>query len=86
MHLKRCLRVHFFFLCGLFSCDYLAVCRKLCKFVAETKSITNYEKMRKFVFVLLGVLIPTLTANCSNKKNVEKAVIALYIALGGGTK
>lgn len=42
--------------------------------------------MRKFVFVLSGVLIPTLTANCSNKKNVEKAVIALYIALGGGTK
>ena len=56
------------------------------------------KKMRKFVFVLLGVLIPTLTANCSNKKNVEKnaqlseamnmyngakAVIALYIALGG---
>ena len=32
--------------------------------------------MRKFVFVLLGVLIPTLTANCSNKKNVEKAETA----------
>ncbi len=32
--------------------------------------------MRKFVFVLLGVLIPTLTANCSNKKNAEKAVTA----------
>ena len=44
------------------------------------------KKMRKFVFVLLGVLIPTLTANCSIKKNVEKAVIALYIALGGGVK
>ena len=34
------------------------------------------KKMRKFVFVLLGVLIPTLTANCSNKKNVEKAETA----------
>ena len=34
------------------------------------------KKKRKFVFVLLGVLIPTLTANCSNKKNVEKAETA----------
>ena len=35
--------------------------------------------MRKFVFVLLGVLIPTLTANCSNKKNVEKTETAEYL-------
>lgn len=34
------------------------------------------KTMRKFVVVLLGVLIPTLTANCSNKKNAEKAEIA----------
>lgn len=40
------------------------------------------KKMRKFVFVLLGVLIPTLTANCSNKKNVEKAVTAETAEVG----
>lgn len=34
------------------------------------------KTMRKFVVVLLGVLIPTLTANCSNKKNAEKAETA----------
>ena len=39
----------------------------------KSNILTDMKKMKNLFLVLLGVMIPMLTANCSDKKTVEKA-------------
>ena len=50
----------------------------------KSNILTNMKKMKNRLFLLLGVLIPMLTANCSDKKSAEKTEAAETTGVAAG--